>query len=165
MAGVLRATLPTSELTVAWDHSVEKTRWEERYRIDGTRLRLVEARVMGSGAGMEPPPDATLRGGWWTWHPSLAPLPQLRLTLSPFTRDYDLCWRRRCQTLGNLVARSVRGVPPGATGDQRIPDASYIVEVRACTGKNPSRIADVPASSAIPPRASPAAAADAAPMH
>ena len=66
VAGVVRATLPTDHYTLAWQHSVEKTRWEESYRIDGDRLRLTAARIQGLGAGMEPPRDAVLRGGWWT---------------------------------------------------------------------------------------------------
>ena len=69
VAGVVRATLPTDHFTLAWQHSVEKTRWEESYRIDGDRLRLTSARIQGLGAGMEPPPDAVLRSGWWTWKP------------------------------------------------------------------------------------------------
>ena len=117
VAGALRATLPASEFTIAWHHSVERTRWEERYRIDGTRLRLIEARIQGSGAGMDPPPDARLRGGWWIWQPTLPPLAALRLTLSPFTRDYDLCARDRCRALRDVV-----GGAPETT----------VVEVRAC---------------------------------
>jgi len=122
VAGVLRATLPASEFTVAWDHSVQKTRWEERYRIEGTRLRLIEARIQGSGAGMEPAPDARLRDGWWSWHPSGPPLTELRLTLSPFARDYDLCWRNHCRTLGSLAATRATPVvvelrPCGRTSD------------------------------------------------
>jgi hypothetical protein len=67
VAGVVRATLPDSGFTLAWEHSVQKTRWEERYRVDDGGLVLAEARVQGSGAGMEPPPGAVLRNGWWTW--------------------------------------------------------------------------------------------------
>jgi hypothetical protein len=104
VAGALRAVVPAQEFTVAWTHSVQKTRWEERYRVDGERLRLVEARIQSSGAGMDPPPDATLRGGWWTWQPALPPLPELRLTLSSYTRGYDLCWRERCHSLRRLVS-------------------------------------------------------------
>ncbi len=37
VAGVVRATLPGQEFTLAWDHSVQKTRWEERYRVDDGR--------------------------------------------------------------------------------------------------------------------------------
>ncbi|MEP7183751.1 MAG: DUF1850 domain-containing protein [Betaproteobacteria bacterium] len=103
VAGIVRATLPGDEFTLAWDHSVQKTRWEERYRVDGDRLRLVEARVEGTGAGMEPPPSAVLRNGAWTWQPGTL-LPELRLALSPYTTDYTLCWQDRCRTLGDLVA-------------------------------------------------------------
>lgn len=117
IAGALRAVIPAQDFTVAWMHSVEKTRWEERYRVEGTALRLVEARIQGSGAGMDPPPDARFAGGWWTWRPSIGPLPAVRLTLSPFTRDYDLCWARRCQTLRSLVATHT---------------ATAVVEVRPC---------------------------------
>jgi len=115
VAGALRATLPATEFTVGWNHSVEKTRWEERYRIEGTALRLVEARIRGSGAGMEPAPDATLMHGWWTWRPRDTTLATLRLTLSPYTRDYDICWHARCESL------------------QRIVNASDVVDLRACS--------------------------------
>jgi hypothetical protein len=32
-------------------------------------LELVQARVKGSGAGMEPPPEARLVDGWFQWQP------------------------------------------------------------------------------------------------
>ncbi|NDP42484.1 MAG: DUF1850 domain-containing protein [Aromatoleum sp.] len=108
VAGVVRATLPAPEFTLAWDHSVQKTRWEERYRQHGDGLQLVEARVQGTGAGMEPPPSAVLRDGWWTWQPG-TDLPELRLTLAPYTPDYTLCWQDRCQTLGALVGPAAAG--------------------------------------------------------
>jgi hypothetical protein len=117
VAGVLRASIPAPEFTVAWTHSVEKTRWEEHYRIDGTQFVLDQARVQGSGAGMEPGPDARLQDGWWTWRPKLPPLPQLRLTLSPYTHDYDMCWAGHCTPLHTLVG---------------IPDVVDVGDVRPC---------------------------------
>ena len=117
VAGLLRASIPAQEFTVAWTHSVEKTRWEEHYRIEGTHLVLDRARVQGSGAGMEPGPGARLQDGWWTWRPGLPPLPQLRLTLSPYTQDYDICWAGRCTPLHRLVG---------------IRDGVDIVDVRPC---------------------------------
>ena len=117
VAGALRASIPAQEFTVAWTHSVEKTRWDEHYRVDGARLVLDHARVQGSGAGMEPGPGARLQDGWWTWRPKLPPLPQLRLTLSPYTRDYDICWASRCTPLHTLVGTA---------------DAVGVVDVRAC---------------------------------
>jgi len=117
IAGVVRATLPGYELTLAWTHSVEKTRWEERYISDGVSLTLVEARVQGLGAGMEPRPGAVLREGWWQWAPMLS-LPELRLTYSTFTFDYTLCAQARCQSLRTLL------------GDA--PEQGALVEVRPC---------------------------------
>ncbi len=106
---MLRASLPTSEFTLAWEHSVEKTRWEERYVTEGDRLRLAEARIQGFGAGMEPPAGARLVDGWWTWRPALEPLRELRLTRSSYTKDYRLCWSDRCATLGELTGKTGDG--------------------------------------------------------
>ena len=103
VAGVLRATLPTDAFTLAWRHSVEKTRWEEDYRIQGDRLVLTQSRVEGFGAGMEPAPGAVLVDGVWRWRPALPPLPELRLTSSPYTTDYALCWAHACRPLRVLA--------------------------------------------------------------
>jgi len=117
VAGVIRSTLPTSEFTLAWDHSVQKTRWEERYRIDGGALVLVEARVQGSGAGMEPPPDAHHDHGMWTWQPNTRHT-ELRLTQSSFAGDYTICDGGHCTGMSELT---------GAADD------GTIVTVRACS--------------------------------
>jgi hypothetical protein len=103
VAGVVTATLPTSQFTLAWTHSVAKTRWEETYRVDHDRLVLAEARIQGMGAGMEPPAGARLANGWWTWRPTVPPLPALELSRSPYTSDYDICFASRCAELGTLV--------------------------------------------------------------
>ncbi len=97
-AGVV-TVLATQTFTLAWTHSIEKIRWEEDYRVEGPALRLVEARIRGSGAGMEPPPDSRFANGVWHYDPHLAPLRQLRLTVSPYTAGYDLCIAGRCEAL------------------------------------------------------------------
>ena len=109
VAGMVRATLPTDHFTLAWQHSVEKTRWEESYRIDGDRLRLTSARIQSLGAGMEPPQGATLRGGWWTWTPTVEPMGALRLTQSTYTSDWMLCWKSQCRKLGALAPAEAEG--------------------------------------------------------
>ena len=109
VAGVVRAALVTDEFTLGWEHSVEKTRWEETYRIDGDRLRLTGARIQGFGAGMEPPPGAILRGGWWTWAPTLEPMAALALAQSTYTADWTLCWRGQCRKLGALAPAASEG--------------------------------------------------------
>lgn len=82
-AGVLR--LAAASFTLGWTHSVEHVRWEEDWRVAPQGLVLVAARVQGSGAGMEPPDDARLTGGWWTWAPTLAPRPEILLAASGAT--------------------------------------------------------------------------------
>ncbi len=98
-AGALSATLMIQGFTLAWMHSIEKVRWEEDWRIEGQQLHLVAARVKGFGAGMEPPPGAVLRDGAWHYRPDLAPLENLNLAHSPYTRGYDLCSTDGCRPL------------------------------------------------------------------
>jgi hypothetical protein len=101
--GAHHVRLPTDRFTLAWTHSVEKLQWEEDYAIRGSGLALTEARIQGTGAGMEPPPDALFRNGWWHYVPHLPVLSELRLTLSPYTGDYQFCWQRRCRPLAKLA--------------------------------------------------------------
>lgn len=63
VAGALVAALATEGFSLVWSHSVEKTEWREEWRVEGSRLRLAEAAVRGSGAGMEPPTDAAFVDG------------------------------------------------------------------------------------------------------
>ncbi len=101
--GTNTVSLPAERFTLAWTHSVEKTRWEEDYVLRDGDLVLTEARIEGTGAGMEPPPGAVRRAGWWHYVPALPPLPALRLTLSPYTADYRLCWNGHCRALGEIL--------------------------------------------------------------
>lgn len=98
VAGLLIAPLGES-VTVIWTHSIEKTRWEEDWRRQGDRLRLVEARIRGTGAGMEPPPGAVLENGVWRYTPPLPALPQVLLRHSPHVPTYTICAAERCQPL------------------------------------------------------------------
>jgi hypothetical protein len=58
-AGALVVALGGDEITLRWRHSVQKTLWEEVWRDTPGGLRLIEARVEGSGAGMDPPDGAS----------------------------------------------------------------------------------------------------------
>jgi len=99
-----------TEFTLAWTHSIEKVRWEEDYavRLDAVSgqplLHAVQARVRGSAAGMEPPPDAVLRQGWYHYTPTITTPPELRLTRSEFTPDYEVCVQGRCEPLSDRMA-------------------------------------------------------------
>jgi hypothetical protein len=55
-AGAVAASLAIDSFTLSWIHSIEKIRWEEDWRIEAGALVVTEARIRGSGAGMEPPP-------------------------------------------------------------------------------------------------------------
>jgi hypothetical protein len=101
--------LAAPSFTLAWNHSIEHVRWEEDYRIVGQRLELVEARIQGSAAGMEPPPDARFAGGWWHYAPKDRWHDELLLTRSPFTADYELCIAGRCRSL-SAIAPQKEGV-------------------------------------------------------
>lgn len=102
-AGLLAASVAADAFTLTWTHSVEKTAWEEDWRLLGAGLELVEARVQGSGAGMEPPPGAVLDRGWWRYAPALEPQERLLLSRSTFAEDYRICYSGVCRPLGELV--------------------------------------------------------------
>jgi hypothetical protein len=98
-AGTLHISLPVSSFTLRWQHSIEKIAWEEDYEVSGNWLHLSQARIRGSGAGMEPPPDAKLFNG--TWHYRLADpwRKEVVLARSEFVPDYELCINGRCDRL------------------------------------------------------------------
>ena len=93
--------LAASAFTLAWTHSVEKTRWEEDWRVTPAGLVLVAARVEGTGAGMEIPDGAVLAAGVWTYRPSLPPQKALLLARSGATgQGWELCVAGQCLTIG-----------------------------------------------------------------
>lgn len=84
-------TLPDDRFTLRWTHSVERTEWVEHWRTDAHTLVLQEARVRGSGAGMEPPDGSVWRDGWWVYQADRR-LPALRLAASGATvGGWQLC--------------------------------------------------------------------------
>ncbi|MDW6025585.1 DUF1850 domain-containing protein [Mesorhizobium sp. BAC0120] len=88
--------------TLAWTHSIEKTRWEEEWQVTAAGLKLAEARVKGSGAGVDPQAGAELRGGWLVWRPDLRPQQQLVLAASDATgQGWTLCAEGRCAVFGD----------------------------------------------------------------
>lgn len=90
-----------SLFTLSWVHSVERIEWRETYAVSEAGLELREARVKGSGAGMEPGEDAHLIGDWWVWQPKLSPIPELDLAASGATVSaWKLCSKAGCMTLG-----------------------------------------------------------------
>ena len=99
-AGAITVPLLASAITLAWTHSVERTAWEEDWRSTPAGLELVEARVRGSGAGMDPPAPARLVDGAWAWRPALPPQDRVVLRRSGATADWRICIGRDCRELG-----------------------------------------------------------------
>ena len=108
-------TLAAAAFTLSWVHSVERTRWEEDWRLDAGRLRLVEARVEGTGAGMEIPDGARREGTYWAYSPALPPQPRLVLASSGATRSgWTVCAGGRCLEVGASAGEPVTIAPCGA---------------------------------------------------
>jgi hypothetical protein len=105
-AGVVK-TLSLAAFTLAWTHSVEKIDWQEDWRITPQGLELVQARVKGSGAGMEPTPEARLVDGWFQWRPKRAPMPQVALANSGAAGEWRLCHDGGCQTLSEIFEHPI----------------------------------------------------------
>ena len=95
--------IATQHFTLRWQHSIEKTAWEEDYVLAGNWLLLSGARIHGSGAGMEPPPTAVLQGGVWHYRIADPWRRELVLARSEFVRDYELCLQQRCRPLSDWL--------------------------------------------------------------
>src|SRR5690606_7797036 len=105
-----KATAPaTAIFTLSWTHSVQKLRWEEDWRVAPAGLEIVEARIKGSGAGMEPAEDAVLRNGWWTYRPTVPPRQEILLAASGATTSgWTLCTPNTCLDLGASAGTPIR---------------------------------------------------------
>jgi hypothetical protein len=102
-------TLAATLFTLSWAHSVEKIRWEEDWTISQNGLEIVEARVKGSGAGMEVPEGAVLNDGWWVYRPALPPRSELMLAASGATASaWTLCTTGTCLELGATAGEPLR---------------------------------------------------------
>jgi hypothetical protein len=108
-AGVVKA-LSVAAFTLMWTNSVEKVGWQEDWRVTPRGLELVQARVRGSGAGMEPPPEARLIDGWFQWQPKRGPMPEVVLGNSGAAGEWRLCASEKCRTLSDIF-----GYPIGVT--------------------------------------------------
>ena len=105
-AGVVKG-LSVAAFTLMWTHSVEKVGWQEDWRVTPRGLELVQARVKGSGAGMDPPPEARLVDGWFQWRPARAPMPEVVLGNSGSAGEWRLCHDGNCRTLSDIFGRPV----------------------------------------------------------
>jgi hypothetical protein len=105
-AGIVKA-LSIATFTLVWTHSIEKVDWQEDWRVTPQALLLTQARVKGSGAGMEPPPGARLINGWYQWRPDLAAMPQVVLGNSGAAGEWRLCHDGNCRTLSDIFGHPI----------------------------------------------------------
>ncbi len=93
--------LASTAFMLSWSHSVEKTEWQEQWVIREGGLQLVEAKVKGSGAGMDPGDGARLEDGWWVWPVDAPAISRLVLASSGATAGgWRLCHDGGCRTIG-----------------------------------------------------------------
>lgn len=124
IAGGKSIAVAAGLFTLGWVHSVEKIEWQERWTVTEEGLVLQQARVKGSGAGMEPGENARREGGWWVWEPQLPPLTELVLAASGATLSgWTLCDANGCREIGGrrgepVVLRPCAAGQPAA-GQQR----------------------------------------------
>jgi hypothetical protein len=105
-AGAVKA-LSIAAFTLAWTHSIEKVEWQEDWLVTQHGLELVQARVKGSGAGMEPPPEARLAGGWFRWKPMRPVMSEVTLGNSGAAGEWRLCANGKCRTLSKILGHPV----------------------------------------------------------
>jgi hypothetical protein len=94
--------IAASAFTLSWTHTVEKTLWLERWSVAPDHLLLTEAEVEGSGAGMDPAPDARLVGDRYVWRPDET-RKSVILRRDPHAGDWRLCAAGRCAMLGDWL--------------------------------------------------------------
>ena len=119
-AGALHVALPVRAFTLRWQHSIEKVEWAEDWEVAGGWLHLSQARIHGSGAGMEPPDGAQLVDGVWRYRIADPWRREVVLARSDLMPDYELCPAgRQCRRLAHWVpvssgpATLSACVPPG----------------------------------------------------
>lgn len=83
--------LAAASFTLAWTHTIEKVPWEEDWRVEAGALVLVQSRVKGSGAGMEPPAQARFVDGWYAWAPDNPRRDRIQLRRASGVVDWTLC--------------------------------------------------------------------------
>lgn len=118
-AAGLAVEIAVSSFTLSWTHTIEHTEWRESWRVTPAGLVVEEARIETSGAGMEPPPDARLKDGFYVWRPQVPPLPEVVLRRAKEAGDWTLCAEGECRTLGAWLGADADPVTLSVAGPDR----------------------------------------------
>ena len=100
LAGGKVTTLAVAAFTLWWTHSVEKIVWTEHWQVTPSGLVVEQARVEGSGAGMDPPDGSVFDGSGWVYHPHVPPQKRVLLGDSGAAGAWHLCADGACRDLG-----------------------------------------------------------------
>jgi len=112
LSGAKLTTFAVSLFTLSWTHSVEKIEWQEDWKINNTQLEIIEARVQGSGAGMDPPDGSKYIDGWWTYKPNGLNIKELYLSTSNANlMNWKICFNGSCQVLDNNHENPIKVFP------------------------------------------------------
>ena len=104
--------IAASVFSLSWMHSVQKSQWLEEWQVTPAGLVLREARIKGSGAGMEPPDGSRLIDGWWVYTPDLAAQKSVTLASSGMTGGgWQLCAVGQCMDLGQTAGAPIKLSP------------------------------------------------------
>lgn len=115
-AGALTVALGGGEVTLRWRHSVQKTLWEEVWRETPDGLVMAQARIEGSGAGIDPPEGARLSDGFWRWTPKLPPQREIVMRRSGATADWHICVAGHCRPMSEYLPADADPVTLKACG-------------------------------------------------
>ena len=109
LSGAKLTTIAISLFTLSWTHSVEKIEWQENWRINNSNLEIVEARIKGSGAGMDPPENAVLKNGWYVYKPQIGQIKELNLSTSNTDLvNWKICFNGNCTVLENNNQKPIK---------------------------------------------------------
>ena len=111
IAGAVTKALQVTAFTLVWTHSVERTDWQEDWRVSARRPHAGEARIKGSGAGIDPPPDARLIDGWWRWNPAPVNRSEVVLGHSGAAGDWRICTAGTCAPLHETIGADATAGP------------------------------------------------------
>lgn len=95
--------LPDATFTLKWMHSIEKSGWEETWRVTKDGFMPVLAKIRTGGSGMEPPTSSIFREGWYEYIPTVGPVSDIIIPDSDFTLPMQFCVQDDCAPLSDVA--------------------------------------------------------------
>ena len=112
LSGAKLTTVAASLFTLSWTHSVEKIEWHEKWGLMNSHLKMIEARMQGSGAGMDPPEGSIFSDGWWIYSPKEFKIKELLLSTSNTQiENWKICYNGTCKILKKNQEKPIKIFP------------------------------------------------------